>query len=199
MELKSEVKQHRKQEHHVDPLFLNRWSPRAMNGEHITDAELMRLFEAARWAPSSYNNQPWRFVYAQKGTHYWQKFFDLLVEFNQQWCKNAAVLVVVISRKTFEHNGQPSITHSFDTGAAWENLALEGSLMNLVVHGMQGFDYDKAKKVFDLSDDYNVEMMFAVGKPGKKEDLPKEIQEREIPSDRKPLNEIIFEGEFMGK
>lgn len=199
MELKPEVKEHRKQEHHVDPLFVNRWSPRAMSGEAISDTELMKLFEAARWAPSSYNNQPWRFIYAKKGSHYWQKFFDLLVEFNQQWCKNAGVLVLVISRKTFEHNGQPSVTHSFDTGAAWENLALQGSLIDLVVHGMQGFDYDKAKKVFSLSEDYTIEMMFAVGKPGKKEELPAMMQEREQPSGRKLLKEFVFEGEFKGK
>src|SRR3989339_1514429 len=111
----------------IEPLILNRWSPRAMSGEPISSEELMSLFEAARWAPSAYNNQPWRFIYAQSGTEHWKNLFGLLVEFNQGWTHAASALVVVLSKKTFDHNGEPSITHQFDTGAAWENLALEAS------------------------------------------------------------------------
>ncbi len=188
----------RNPEHPILPLILNRWSPRAMSGESITDAELMSLFEAARWAPSSRNNQPWRFIYARRGTPEWEKFFALLIEFNQSWAKNASVLIVIISQKTFEHNNQPSITHNFDAGAAWENLALEASHRGLVAHGMEGFDYDQAKKVLGIPDDYDVLAMVAIGKPGKKEDLPPALQEREIPSQRKPLKEMVFEGEFKG-
>lgn len=167
-----------------------------MSREEMTDEELMPLFEAARWAPSSYNGQHWRFIYAKRNTEHWNTFFDLLVDFNKQWAKNAAVLVVVISKKAFDFNNKPSVTHSFDTGAAWENLALQGTAMGLVTHGMEGFDYDKAKKVLAIPDDYQVEAMIAIGKRGKKEDLPKEMQEREMPSDRRPLREIVMEGGF---
>ena len=118
----------RNSNHKINPLFINRWSPRSMTGDSLDDETLMSLFEAARWAPSSYNNQPWRFLYAKKGTPNWNVFFNLLVEGNKIWAKNAAVLVVIISRKNFEHNGKPSITHQFDAGAAWENLALEASI-----------------------------------------------------------------------
>ena len=116
--LSKEVMQNRKSEHDIHPLILNRWSPRSMTGEEISDKELMPLFEAARWAPSSYNNQPWRFIYVKRNTKEWQKFFELMGEFNQSWTKNAAALVIVISYKNFDHNSKPSRTHSFDAGAA---------------------------------------------------------------------------------
>ena len=96
-----------------------------MSGEELSDGELMALFEAARWAPSSYNNQPWRFIYAKRNTESWNKLFELLVEGNKIWAKDSATLVVLISRKNFEFNEEPSITHQLDAGAAWENLALE--------------------------------------------------------------------------
>jgi nitroreductase len=137
----------RNAEHDIDPLILNRWSPRAMSGQQIPDEDLMRLFEAARWAaPSSYNGQPWRFIYAKRNTIYWNKFLNLMVDFNKSWAKNAAVLVVIVSRKNFEHNEQPSVTHQFDAGAAWENFALQAETQGLVTHGMQGFDYEKTRK-----------------------------------------------------
>jgi len=144
--LPEEIKQNRKPEHEINPIFLNRWSPRAMTGEVIEDKELMSLFEAAKWAPSAYNSQPWRFIYAKRDTKHWDKLFNLMVEFNQSWTKNATALVVIISMKNFEHNNEPSITHSFDTGSAWENMALEASSRGLVIHGMSGFDFEKAKK-----------------------------------------------------
>ncbi|MGH7790937.1 MAG: nitroreductase family protein, partial [Thermodesulfobacteriota bacterium] len=121
-----DVSRYRKPEFDVDEIFLNRWSPRAMSGEEISEAELMSLFEAAKWAPSSFNNQPWRFLYSRRDSENWGLFFNLLAEFNQAWAKNASALIVIISRKTFDHNGKPSRTHSFDTGAAWQNLALQG-------------------------------------------------------------------------
>ncbi len=186
----------RQPDHSIQPLILNRWSPRAMSGETIEDEELMPLFEAARWAPSSYNAQPWRFIFAKRETEHWKPLFELLVEFNQSWAKDAAALVLIISHKVFEHNGKPSDTHSFDTGAAWENLALEGSARGLVVHGMQGFDYEKAKTVCNIPDDFQVEAMVAIGKPGNKEVLPPELQIKETPSTRKPLSELIMEGKY---
>lgn len=185
----------RKRENDVDELFISRWSPRAMSGEEIDEATLLSLFEAARWAPSANNNQPWRFIYARRNTPHWDTFFNLMNEGNQVWAKNAAVLIVVISKTTFD-SGKPARTHTYDTGAAWVSLALQGSLKNLVIHGMQGFDYDKAKEVLRISDEYQVEAMIAVGKKGKKEDLPGYLQEREFPSSRKSIAEIAMEGIF---
>ena len=186
----------RKAGHPIESLFLDRWSPRAMSGEEISEADLMVLFEAARWAPSSYNNQPWRILYARRGTADWQTFFDLMVPQNQAWTKDAAALLVFISKTTFDFNGKPSVTHTFDCGAAWENLALQGWLKGYVVHGMQGFDYDKAKIALRIPDGFRVEAMVAVGCPGKKEDLSEVQQKRESPSDRKKLSEIVCEGLF---
>lgn len=186
----------RKSEYPIHELILNRWSPRAMSGESISDAELMSLFEAARWAPSSYNGQPWRFIYAKRDTPAWNILYDLMVQFNKDWTKNAAVIMVIVSRDTFEYNNKSSRTHSFDTGSAWENLALQGTAMGLVVHGMEGFDYKKAKEALHIPDGYTVEAMCAVGRPGKKEDLPQEMQKDETPSDRKPITTFAFEGTF---
>ena len=189
------IQHFRKPENDVHEIFINRWSPRAMSGEEIGEAMLKTLFEAARWAPSSNNNQPWRFIYARRNTPYWNTFFGLMNEGNQIWAKNAAVLIVVISKTTFD-SGKPARTHSYDAGAAWVSLALQGSLKNLVVHGMQGFDYDRAKKELQVPDDYSVEAMIAIGRHGKKEDLPDYQQEREFPSTRKSIAEIAMEGIF---
>lgn len=186
----------RETEYPIAPLFTERWSPRAMSGEALTHEELMALFEAARWAPSANNNQPWRFFYARRDSRYWEPFFALLLEGNKLWCRHAAVLVVVVSKDTFDFNGAPSRTHAFDSGAAWQSLALQGSIAGFVVHGMQGFDYDRAKAVLELPDGYTVECMIAIGKPGRAEALPEALQAREFPSDRRPLSEIVFEGEF---
>jgi nitroreductase len=186
---------YRKPENDVDAIFVNRWSPRAMSGEEIDEATLKSLLEAARWAPSSNNNQPWRFIYARRNTPHWNTIFNLMDESNQVWAKNAAVLIVVISKTTFD-SGKPARTHTYDAGAAWVSFALQGSLKNLVVHGMQGFDYDRAKKELHVPDDYQVEAMIAVGKHGKKEDLPDYQQEREFPKSRKSVSEIAMEGIF---
>lgn len=190
------MKTERVPEHPINPLILDRWSPRAMSGEEIDDGELMSLFEAARWAPSSYNSQPWRFIYAKRNTKEWDTLFNLMGEFNKSWTHTAAVLIVVISRKNFEHNENFSRTHSFTTGSAWENLALEASSRGLVAHGMEGFDYDKARHDLEIPNDYDVEAMIAIGKKGNKENLPKELLEREVPSTRKPLKDIIMHGKF---
>ena len=182
--------------HPVDEIFLDRWSPRAMTGEGLPEEELLTLFEAARWAPSSYNNQPWRIMYARRGTAHWQTFFDLLVPGNQAWAKDAAALLLFASKETFDFNGKPYPTHSFDTGAAWENLALQGASKGLVVHGMQGFDYEKARAALNIPEGFRVEAMAAVGRPGDPEQLPESLREREKPSDRKPLAETVCEGPF---
>lgn len=189
---------HRKAAYPIADFILNRWSPRALSSEIIEQKELMPLFEAARWAQSSYNGQPWRFLYARRDSSDWKTFFNLLVPFNQSWCKNASYLIVVISRKNFSWNDKPSITHSFDTGAACQNMALQGSINGLVVHGMEGFDYERARTDLHIPDNYSVEAMFAVGKKGNKKDLPPDLQAREEPSDRNPISDCIFEGVFKG-
>lgn len=186
---------YRKSDHPIDPLFLKRWSPRAMTGEKIEKKALMSLLEAARWAPSSSNHQPWRFLYGMRETPSFALFYDLLVPFNQKWCQNASALVLIISQLYFDSQ-KPDPTHSFTTGAAFENLALQGTCMNLVVHAMQGFDYEKAKKIMKIPEGYQVEAMVAIGKPASKETLPEEIKKREIPSSRKPLQELVCEGIF---
>ena len=188
--------QHRKTDYPADALFVDRWSPRAMSGEGIADSDLMTLFEAARWAPSANNNQPWRFLYARREGTYWPQFLGLLVEANRVWAQQAAALVVVVSKTTFDHNGKPSITHSFDTGAAWQSLALQGWRKGYVVHGMQRFDYDRARAELGVPGGFQVEAMIAIGKPGRIEDLPEALQKREMPSDRKPLADIVREGLF---
>ena len=167
-----------------------------MTGESIDKEELMSLFEAARWAPSSYNGQPWRFVYAMRGTTQFETCFKLLTPGNQESCKDAAVLVVTASRDTFEYNSKPERTHTFDTGAAWENIALQAAARELVVHAMEGFDYDKAAKVCKIPKGHTIEMMFAVGKRGSKDRLPERVREWEAPNARKKVEEFAFEGVF---
>jgi nitroreductase len=189
---------HRKADHAIDPLFVDRWSPRAMSGESISQAELFVLFEAARWAPSAGNTHPWRILYAHRDSEHWPLFFDLLVERNKIWCRNAAVLLLVISRTTNEQNGRPLVTHSYDTGAAWENLALQGTLSGLVVHGMAGFDYARAKTTLNIPDEFHVEAMAAVGRPGPITVLPEDFQARESPNTRRPISGLVFEGPFPG-
>src|SRR6478609_4369045 len=155
----------RKANHEIEPFLLDRWSPRAMSGEEISHEELMRLFEAARWAPSSFNAQQWRALYARRGTEHWQTFFDLLVDANK----------------------------------AWANFALQGFHQGLVVHGMEGFDYERARKELRIPDEFQIEAMAAVGKPGPKELLPEKLQARESPNDRRKLSESVFEGPFRPK
>lgn len=179
----------------IEPLIY-RWSPRAMSGEPISEKEMLTLFEAARWAPSTYNEQEWRFLYALRDTPHWKMFFDLLMEANQAWCQNAAMLVVILAHKVFSKDGKPNPVHLFDCGNAIENLALQGTAMDLVVHGMAGFDFDRAKTNLKVPDDYAVAAMFAVGKPGDPDKLPEKLRAQEIPSARRPTVQSIREGPF---
>ncbi|MCY3974850.1 MAG: nitroreductase family protein [Simkaniaceae bacterium] len=180
----------------IHSAILQRRSSRVMSGEPVADRELMTLFEAARWAPSSYNAQPWRFLYAKRDSVAWEGLFALLDPFNKEWVVGASVLVLILSRTLFEHNGLPSPTHSFDAGAAWAYLALQGSIDGLVVHGMQGFDYDAARKVCRVPDIYAIEAMVAIGQPGEGPGPSEKIRKGEVPSQRKPLDTILMEGEF---
>ncbi len=187
---------YREAEYPIEDLFIKRWSPRAMSGEMLSPNEIGSLFEAARWAPSCFNEQPWRFLYAQSDSDQWPLFFDLLVEANQVWAKNSGMLIVVISKRAFAHNGKPNNSHSLDTGSAWQSLALQASVMGLVAHGMAGFDYDRARSVLKVPDDFSVEMMIAVGRPGDQSELPEDLRNKEAPSGRLSVAEISFSGTF---
>jgi nitroreductase len=189
--------QHRKADHPIEPLFLRRWSPRAMTGEAVSQPELMRLFEAARWAPSTYNEQEWRFLYAVNGSAHWPTFFALLTEANQLWCAKAGVLIVGLSCQTFSRNGKPNPVHTLDTGMAVENLLLQGAAMGLVCHGMAGFDRGKARVALKVPDGYDVEVMIAIGRPGDPDHLPENYRQMDqAPTGRKPVAEIAREGLF---
>ncbi len=196
-QLTEEARNARKPDSPILPLFVNRWSPRSMTGEKMTEEELMPLFEAARWAPSSYNNQPWIFIYAHRETPSWEKIRSYMIDFNKEWTKNSSVVLVVLSKNNFYKNNKPARTHSFDTGAAWMSLALEGFIRGYVVHGMEGFDYDGIKKELQIPEDYTVEALVAIGKRAPKEKLPPEIQEREHPNDRKPVVDFIMKDKFQ--
>ena len=187
----------RKTQHNVADFLLGRWSPRAMTGDALSEEELMTLFDAARWAPSAYNEQPWRFIYANRETPEWEKLNGLLGGFNQDWCANASTLVVICSTNTFKLNDKPSPTHSFDTGAAWMALALQGASMGLVVHGMSGFDYEQARTELNIPDNVTVEAMFAIGKPAPKETLEGKLLEMENPSDRNPIDDFLMHGSYQ--
>lgn len=195
--LDDDVAANRDPDHDVDPLFVNRWSPRAMTGEPLDEAEFLPLFEAARWAPSAFNNQHWRFVYATREDEEWERFFGLLNEANRSWASEAGVLVAVFSKRTLDHNGDPAATRSFDTGAAWQNLALEGTRRGLAVHPMAGFDWDAVHDAAGVpEEEFDAEAMVAIGERADPETLPDDLAEREAPSGRKPLEEIVFNGRF---
>ncbi len=188
---------HRPADAPILDIFRKRWSPRAMSGEPISDGQLMQLLEAARWAPSSFNEQPWRVLYAKRDTPMWTTFFSLLMEANQAWCDRGAALLLFASKKTFTKNGQPNKVHTFDCGSAWQNLALQGAHMGLVVHGMAGFNNSRARVELGIPEDFDAEAMAVVGRPGRVEDLPDSLRQKELPpSPRKPVKEWAREGKF---
>ena len=184
----------------IERVFLDRWSPRAFTGEPIPQSVLFTIFEAARWAPSSYNSQPWRFLYATNGNAHWDKFLNLLIPFNQSWAKTASALVFAVSETTMAMPGKaarvPSHSHSFDAGAAWGYLALQATYLGWHTHGMVGVDFDRVRTELKVPDDVRVEAAIAIGKQGPKTLLPEALQEREFPSPRKPVAEIALEGGF---
>ncbi len=186
----------------IDPMFLDRWSPRAFAGVAISEQELMTMLEAGRWAASSYNSQPWRFLYARRDTPHWDKFFNLLVEFNQGWCKSASALIYLASNSLMRPPGSdkdvPSYSHSLDAGTAAGYVALQAMKMGWQLHGMVGFDKERAFAELNLPQGYRVEAAYAVGKIGDKATLPDALREREKPSERVPLSQLAFEGGFPG-
>ncbi|PIN76442.1 nitroreductase [Candidatus Woesearchaeota archaeon CG10_big_fil_rev_8_21_14_0_10_36_11] len=195
MTLHSKAKEHRTPQYYVQEMFYTRWSPRAMTGEEVSKEELLSLFEAARWAPSAFNEQPWRFIVAHTKEER-EKFLHFLIEFNQEWCKNSAALVVIVSKKNFTHNNKENKTHEFDTGAAWMSLSLEGARRGLVVHGMSGILYDKIKQELVIPEDYEIHAMCVIGKYADASLLSEDMAKEEIPSQRKNMNDIVQWGTF---
>ena len=187
-------------DHPIDPTFLERWSPRAFDGSPISEADLLTMLEAARWAASSYNSQPWRFIYARRDTPHWEPMLDLLVPFNRSWAQHAAALVLFVSNSVMKPPGAdkevPSHSHSFDAGAASGYFALQATHMGWYVHGMVGFDMGRAFTALNVPKGFRVEAIYAVGKKGDPEQLPEQLRARETPSPRRPLAEIAFEGTF---
>jgi nitroreductase len=187
-------------EHDISPIFLERWSPRAFTGESISEGELRTLFDAAHWAPSSFNSQPWRFIYARRDNAHWDKFLGLLTEFNRSWAKAASAIVFIVSSETFIPPGklEPAAlrTHAFDAGAAWGYLALQASLSGWAAHGVAGIEWDKINEALNVPKGFTVQAGIIIGKQGPKESLPEGLQAREKPSDRQPVSELAFEGGF---
>lgn len=182
----------------VSPLIVERWSPRSFDAGEIPQEDLDVIFEAAGWAPSAFNIQPWRFLYARRGDENWDRFLSLLIDFNQSWAKNASVLVFVISH-TLQGRGedrQPNHSHSFDAGAAWAQLALQATAMGYHAHGMTGIHFDKAREELGIPDDYRLEAAIAIGTRDAAHKLPEGLREKEAPSGRKPVSEIAVAGSF---
>lgn len=186
-------------DHPVDPLFLDRWSPRAFTGEAMPQEALLTLFEAARWAPSSGNGQPWRFVYGHRGTEAFERILATLDDGNRRWAPMASVLAVIVSqthRTTASGERRAIYTHAFDTGTAWGYLALQTRLSGYYAHAMGGIDRAKAAADLCIPDGFRVEAGLAIGRMAPKETLPEDLMKREVPSGRKPVAEFVFEGQF---
>lgn len=171
------------------PLFTERWSPRSFTDEAIRVDQLEQLLEAARWAPSSHNVQPWRFLYSLRGDAQWATFASLPNERNQSWCHKAAALLLVVSDSA-------SRTHTFDAGCAWGYLALQAQALGWSAHGMAGFDAERARTALGVPDAFTVQAMIAIGRRGPAEALPEALREREQPSQRLPLSAIAWPGRF---
>jgi len=183
----------RQADYEIDPVYTNRWSPRSFADKQVPDQDLYAVLEAARWAPSAFNIQPWRFILAREEADR-EKFYSFISEFNLAWCKAAPVLIMIVSSAVTDKGDNPS--HAFDTGAAWGNLSLEATRRGLSTHAMTGFDFAKARDVLQLPDGYELQALVALGYRGPKERLPAALQEREQPSPRRPIEQSLFEGGF---
>ncbi|AGA65360.1 putative oxidoreductase protein [Liberibacter crescens BT-1] len=185
----------RTSEHTIDSIFLNRWSPRAFNQEAISEKDLLTILDAAHWAPSSFNYQPWKFLYALRDTKEWDKLFSILSENNQIWVKNASALVIIFS-ETKNHSNEKIYSHSFDAGCSWGFLALQTIMLGYYAHAMTGINFQAAKSILGYSDFYRLEAAVAIGKHTNPEILPENLRKKEIPNDRKSLSEVCFKGNF---
>ena len=175
-----------------------RWSPRAFDERPVDAALLRTLFEAARWAPSSNNEQPWRFLVASKDLEAdWTRLLDCLVEGNRRWAARAPVLVLSVASMQFEDDGKPN-RHAFhDTGLATENLVLQATAHGLVARQMAGFDVEKARADFNIPPGYEPVAIIAIGYPGDSAALPERLRERELqPRSRRPIEEWTFLGRW---
>lgn len=182
----------------IHEIITERWSPRAFEARPVEPEKLRTLFEAARWAASSYNAQPWFFMIATKDDPAnFQRVLNTFVEINQSWAKNAPVIGFSAARRNFEHNGQPN-RHAFhDVGQAAASLALEAASLGLQLHQTAGIDPEKAKKEFHVPDGYEVVAGFALGYPGDPSALPEPLRGRETGArQRKPLSSFVFTGDW---
>jgi nitroreductase len=182
----------------IERLIVERWSPRAFDGSEIPQEDLDVIFEAAGWAPSAYNVQPWTFLYARRGDANWDLFLSQLVEFNQGWAKDASALVYVVSDKYMrsDKGNSDNHSHSFDAGSAWVLAAIQAQSLGYHTHGMTGIKFGEAEAALGIPADHRLEAAFVIGKAAGKEMLPEFLQEREVPSGRKPVSEIAKAGTF---
>jgi nitroreductase len=182
----------------IVPLIIERWSPRAYDGTPVPAEDLKVIFEAAGWAPSAFNYQPWRFLYAVHGDANWDRFLSLLVPFNAGWAKSAGALVFVVSDTLMRSakGDQPNHSHSFDAGAAWALLALQATALGYHAHGMTGVDFARAQAELGVPDDFRVEAAVAIGRQGSADSLPEPLREREAPSGRHPVTQLAVAGTF---
>ncbi|MGA8028149.1 MAG: nitroreductase family protein [Bryobacteraceae bacterium] len=178
----------------VHELIRTRWSPRSFSAREVSGEDLKTLLEAARWAASSYNEQPWRFLVGRKSDPAaYEKILSLLVPANQAWAKTAQVLMIMVAKRTFSHNGSPNLYGIHDAGQALANLFMQATAMGLHAHGMAGFDRERARKELAIPDDYDFGAAIAIGYAGSPDDLPEQYRNSEVAKrTRKPLNEIVF-------
>ena len=184
--------------HPIHNLIAERWSPYAFSSQPVEPEKLQSLMEAARWAASSYNAQPWSFVFAtRQHPQEFENLLSALVPFNQDWVKNAPVLVFSIAKLNFDHNGQPN-RHAFhDTGMALANLMTQATALGLYVHGMAGFDVEKAREVLALPEGYEPAAACAIGSLGNPQELGEMLRGRhQAKRERKPLESFVFSGKF---
>ena len=178
----------------VDPQFVKRWSPRSMSGEGLSEDQIMSLVEAARWSPSCFNLQPWRFIYSLKDDGYWTKFLGLLMDMNRLWAERAGAIMILLSVDRASETEDLSPTAAFDAGSAWMSLALQAQSMGLVSHAMWGFHHEAVAELVNMPSNMSARAMIAIGYPGDSEDLPEKYRGREFPSMREPLESLVFQG-----
>lgn len=178
--------------HDLHPLIEKRWSPRAFSGEPISEDQMNELFEAARWAASSNNEQPWEYVYALKGTEGFDALWQTIMPGNQPWSQHASVLIASIARNTFARNGKPNLWATHDLGMANAQLMLQAAHRDIYGHMMGGFEKDKLSDLLQLTEDQTPVAMIALGYKAEAETLEEPFRSRELaPRVRKPLEEIV--------
>ena len=178
-------------------LIEERWSTRAFQPTKVEQTKINSILEAAVWAPSAFNEQPWRFIVGQKGSETYDKILNTLVEWNQKWASNADVLVLNIAKRNFSHNNKPNATFEYDLGQAVSFMAIETVNQGLFSHQMTGFNPEKAASSFNIGDGYKVVSVIAIGYYGISENLPKDILESEKQArERKDFNSLVLNGDF---